>query len=228
MNKISPKRLVIGLLIILIGVSLLLDSLGMAFVGTWLAKLWPVAIIVVGIVMLFNNKQHYLWAILVIAVGNILQLNALGLLDVSIWRLVWPTIVIVIGVSIIANRVGSTKENMNVEKASKSDRDDIVAVLSGSEQYNHADDFKGSKIVAVLGGASYDIRKATIKKEATIEIMSFCGGVELRVPETVEVRCSTLNILGGVENKTAKPTARSAPVLHVIGDVVMAGIEIKN
>ena len=54
------------------------------------------------------------------------------------------------------------------------------------------------------------------------------GGVELRVPETVEVRCSTMNILGGVENKTAKPTAKNAPVLNIIGDVVMAGIEIKN
>ena len=102
--------------------------------------------------MLFNNKQHYLWAILVIAVGNILQLNALGLLDVSIWRLVWPTIVIVIGVSIIANRVGSTKDNMTVEKASKSDRDCI-----GCHAIDESDEFFSviAKLLAQLQRHSY-------------------------------------------------------------------------
>ena len=211
----------------LAGVALLFDNLGMSLFGELLQKLWPAAIIVLGVMMLFSNRHHYLWAILVIAIGNVLQLNALGLLDVNIWQLVWPIIIIVVGLSILVNRVASGQGGA-AKRTSKEERDDVTAILSGSEQHNHSDDFKASKVVAVLGGVAYDLLKATIKKEATIEVFSFWGGVELRVPESVEVRCSTLNILGGVEDKTVKPAAKSAPVLHVIGDVVMAGIEIKN
>ena len=226
MNKVSPIRLIIGLLIIIIGVSLLLSGLGMPGLSEIIAKLWPVSIILLGVAMLFTNRQHYLWAILVIAIGNILQLNALDLIDVNIWQLIWPVIIIVIGVSIIANRL--TVGDGASKKVSKDVSDDVTAILSGSEQHNRSDDFKFSKITAVLGGVTYDMSKVSIKKEATIEILTLMGGVELRVPETVEVRCSTMNILGGVENKTAKPTAKNAPVLNIIGDVVMAGIEIKN
>ena len=81
----------------LAGVALLFDNLGMSLFGELLQKLWPAAIIVLGVMMLFSNRHHYLWAILVIAIGNVLQLNALGLLDVNIWQLVWPIIIIVVG-----------------------------------------------------------------------------------------------------------------------------------
>lgn len=228
MNKLSPARLIVGLLIVLIGTALLLDNLGFALVGDLLAKLWPLAIILLGIVMLLNNKSNYLWAIIILAVGNILLLNTLDVLEVNAWRLVWPVVIIVVGVSIIVNRVATPGKDSDSHKVSKSDQDNVVAILSGSEQNNHSDDFKAGKITAVMGGVVYDLRKATIKKEATVEIFSLWGGVELIVPKSVQVQCSTLNILGGVENKAAKPDKKDAPVLRVIGDVIMAGVEIKN
>ena len=73
-----------------------------------------------------------------------------------------------------------------------------------------------------------DLREATIKKEATIDLFSLWGGIEIYVPKNVIVINNTSVILGGVENNTAADAGYDAPVLHVVGDVVMAGVEIKN
>lgn len=226
MKKLPIARIIIGFLIALIGATLLLNNLGIAPFDDVIHKAWPAVVIVLGLAMLLNNRKHYLWAIIVIAVGVLWQLNVLNILEVSVWQLFWPIIIIVVGLSLILNRAAMT--GGTAAKVSQAEREDITAILSGSEQNNHSDDFKASKITALMGGVKLDLRNATIRKEATIEVLSVWGGVELVVPETVLVKCSTLNILGGVENKTSQPTKKDAPVLHVIGDVLMAGVEIKN
>lgn len=230
MNKISPYRLIVGLAIVLIGVSLLLDSFGLSIFGEVIRKCWPLIIILLGVVMLGSRKSGYLWPVFVIGAGVVLQLNSLNIVEASVWSLIWPVALIVLGLSVILKNSGSKSKNMlDVQVGTSSEKiDNVTAVLGGSEQNNHSDNFEFAKITSVMGGATYDLRKATIKKEATIEAFSFCGGIELRVPESVEVKCVTTNILGGIEDKTIKPSAKGAPVLNIVGDVIMAGIEIRN
>lgn len=227
MNRISPLRLTAGLLVVLIGASLLFDALGFSVIGDLLGKFWPTIIIILGIIMLMGNKGNYLWAILVIAVGNILLLNSLDILEVNVWRLVWPALIIIAGLSILINRSGAPGRTAD-EPGSSVGRDEVSAILSGSEQRNGSSNFQSGRLTAVLGGVVYDLRKATIKKEATIDVFTFWGGIEIIVPESVEVQCSALNILGGIEDKTTRPGKSDAPVLRIVGNVVMAGVEIKN
>lgn len=79
-----------------------------------------------------------------------------------------------------------------------------------------------------MGGAKLDLRKATIKKEATVEVFALCGGIELVVPREITVRNQTSAILGGVEDKSEREGGKNAPVLYITGDVIMSGVEIKN
>lgn len=227
MKDISFPRIIIGGFIIVIGAALLLSNLGADSYGEVLRKTWPAIIIVLGLMMLLNKSRDFVWAFIVIAAGVLWQLNALDIINVSVWHLFWPVLIIIVGLSLMFNRKGSTNKKTALE-VSQSEHEDIIAILSGSEQSNRSDDFKASKITAVMGGVKLDLSKATIHKEATVEIFSLWGGVELVVPENVMVHSSTLNILGGIEDKTAKPTKKDAPVLRVIGDVIMAGVEIKN
>lgn len=111
---------------------------------------------------------------------------------------------------------------------SKTEREDITAILGGSDQRNSSQDFKGSKVSAIMGGVKLDLRKAVIKKEATIEIFTFWGGVELLVPSNVIVKNKSSVILGGIEDKTERDTSKDAPVLYITGDIIMAGVEVKN
>jgi hypothetical protein len=131
-------------------------------------------------------------------------------------------VIVVVGLSIILNRMGSAR------KVSKENSDNISAILSGIDHKNNSDDYQGGQATAVLGGVKVDLRKATIKKQATLNVFVFMGGVELWVPEDVIVKAQATCIMGGVENKADAGSSKDAPILYVTGNVVMGGVEIKN
>lgn len=214
-------RIVTGLIVAAVGVGFLLDSFNIIAFGELASSWWPLLVIAAGIMIFISDPKSYIWALLVTGFGVVFQLQQLEIVDVNPWQIFWPAVIIAVGISIIFSRAPG-------HKVSKAERDDMTAVLGGSEQMNTSADFRGSKQTAVLGGTKLDLRKAKIKKEATIEIFTFWGGVELIVPRDVIVRNQTSVILGGVEDKTDQDTTKDSPVLYIIGDVVMAGVEIKN
>lgn len=217
------SRLLIGASIALVGVALLLDGLNIIDTGPTFKDWWPMLIIIGGLAMLISDYRNFVWPIAIIAVGGFLQMKALGYYeDVDAWQIIWPFILIVIGISIVVGR--SVMPASRVEPGS----DDVTAILGGSEQKNLSEDFTGSRARALMGGAKIDLRKATIKKEATVEVLILMGGIELVVPRNVIIRNQTNAILGGVEDSTDQETTKKAPVLTVVGDVIMGGIEIKN
>lgn len=212
-----------GLLIVAVGLSFLLTNLNILPFSVAIGDWWPMFVVVGGVVILLNDAKNYLWALLVIALGIIFQLNQLELIDVNPWQLFWPAVIIVVGLSVMTSRSSSK------QRVASHEREDVTAILSGSETRVQSKDFKGSRVTAVCGGAMIDLREATIKKEATIDLFAFWGGIEIRVPEGVIVKNSTSAIMGGVENKTgSSDVTEKAPVLHIIGDVVMSGVEIKR
>lgn len=219
--KPQITRSIIGIAIIALGAGFALDNLNIIefgqIVGTW----WPLAVIAAGILVFMNDTKSYLWSLLIVGVGIAFQLRELGVTDINPWQFFWPFVIIAVGFSVLLRR--GPRHNV-----SKSDRDDMTAILGGTEQKNRSENFKGSKVTAIMGGAKLDLRKATIKKEATIDVFSFWGGVELIVPRDITVRNQTSAILGGVEDKTEQEAGKNAPVLYITGDVVMAGVEIKN
>ncbi len=220
--KAYIARLIIGAAIFSVGAALLIDALNIIDTVSILGEWWPLLIVLTGIVIFINDSKNFLWASIVIIFGVLTQLQRLDYTDINPWQMVWPLILIVVGVSIAFKRPAM------LHKESKTNDDDIVAILGGSDQRNSSEDFKAARATAIMGGAKIDLRKATIKKTATVEIFTFMGGIELVVPRGVIVKNKTSAILGGVENKTDQEVAKDSPVLTIIGTVVMGGVEVKN
>lgn len=219
----SLTRTIIGLLIVAVGASFLLTNLNILPFDVGIAQWWPLFIVAGGVVMLLSDVRNYLWALLVIGLGVLLQLKQFGIVDVNPWQLFWPAIIIVLGVSVMTSR-GSSRG-----KIAASDREDVMAILSGSEVRVESKDFKGSRVTSICGGAMIDLRKAVIKKEATIDVFAFWGGIEIIVPEHVMVKNNTSVIMGGVEQQAGGDAVKEGgPILYVTGDVVMSGVEIKR
>ena len=211
-----------GLAIVSVGVGFLLGNLGILNFNELASTWWPLAVILGGVLIFISDPKSYLWALLVLGLGVLWQLQKLGITNVNPWQLFWPAVIILVGFSILMNRSAARLS------VSKTEREDITAILGGSDQRNSSQDFKGSKVSAIMGGVKLDLRKAVIKKEATVEIFTFWGGVEIIVPPNVIVKNKSSVILGGIEDKTEHDTAKDAPILYITGDIIMAGVEVKN
>ena len=218
----SMTRIITGLTVVGVGLLFLLANFNLipAFnVDDW----WPMLFVVGGLIILLNDYRNYLWALIMIVFGGALQLQQLDIIEVDVWQIIWPVVMIAIGLSILMSRSSAR------QRVASKEREDITAIFSGSEVRVQSADFKGSRITAVCGGAMIDLSNAKIKKEATIDMFAFWGGIEIRVPKGVIVKNNASLIMGGAEDHSGKADVKDgAPVLYVIGDVVMAGVEIKR
>lgn len=78
-----------------------------------------------------------------------------------------------------------------------------------------------------MGGIDIDLRNAHLKKSATLEVFVVLGGVEVRVPRGWVVKSQAIILLGAIENKADDTTTADAPVLTIVGNVLMGGVEVK-
>lgn len=220
--KTSYTRILAGLGVVLFGGLLLLDSLNIDGLGNILGTWWPLFVIGAGILIFLNDAKSYMWALLVTGLGIGYLLDNFNIIDFNPWQIFWPAVIIVVGLSILFRHSG-TQQRLTKEKS-----DDVSAILGGIDHINKSTDYKGGKVTAVLGGVKLDLRKAVIKDEATLDVFSLMGGVELFVPENVVVKSKAAVIMGGIENKAQTTSSKNSPSLYITGDIIMAGVEVKS
>jgi len=106
--------------------------------------------------------------------------------------------------------------------------DQVVAIFSGASRGGHWRVRKNTSVATVFGGAELDTTEAVFEAQ-TVTINVFCmfGGVELRVPDGVEVRNQVSGIFGGVDVKVSPPRT-GAPTVIVKGVAMFGGVEIRN
>ena len=73
-----------------------------------------------------------------------------------------------------------------------------------------------------------DLRNAAITEDEEIEIHTFFGGIELFVPQTVNVLVKIRSFIGGVGNHASRTAEKDAHCLHIIADNFIGGVDIKN
>lgn len=221
--KDSLARIITGVVVLAFGAGALLDTFNVIdfwpFIGTW----WPALVILAGIVVLINDKRQYILAIVLGLFGILVLMDNLEAIEVNIFQLFWPIIIIAIGISILVNRTTLPKI------AKTQDSDSINAVFSGTNTTNKSKDYKGGQVSAIFGGVELDLRDAIIKKEATLNVTTLCGGIDIRVPRNWRVQSNVFPILGGVENKaTGDQADNKSPLLIIAGTVALGGVEIKS
>lgn len=99
--------------------------------------------------------------------------------------------------------------------------------FGGDEYVYHGETFHGASLEVFCGGIRLDLRQAVITEDEAIDIHNSFGGVEIFVPQTLNVTVQSRSILGGVENSTQGPADPSAPTLHIIASNFCSGVEIK-
>lgn len=219
-HRISNQA-VLGLGVLTLGVGFLLDAMGVINFGEILRTWWPSLVIVL---VLFSMLRSGLavWPLIIVAAAALLQLRNLDAVEFNVWSLIWPAVVIAVGLSLIFKswRIPARETGKGII--------DSFAAFGGSEIKDVSEDFKGGQVSAIFGGSVVDLREAAIKDTATLEVFCFCGGVEIYAPEDWRVETSGAPIFGGWENKTKKPADKKAPVLRVNGTFLFGGMSVRN
>lgn len=220
-EQVRGPQLLLGIIFLLLGTALLLSRLDIVevsfwgLVGTW----WPLFIVAAGLAALFTVPRAWPGPAALIAIGTFFQLARLDLFDLELGSLVWPILLIVVGLGLLLRFGRSTTDSAEVVRS--------TVFWWGSARKTRSQQFRSAVLTAVMGGIELDLREAAIEGRADISVFTFWGGVEIKVPPTWRVRVRGLPILGGWEDKTVDPADDGAPELVVHITAIMGGAEIK-
>ena len=224
----SIIRLIIGLSILAVGLLWTLDNLDVLR-SEPITRWWPLVVIVVGLIRLFDASAGKLSSIVITLVGVALLFDVtLGYWNFDPGDFI-PLLIAFIG----AKLVFDVFRRRNARTANTGSPDAVVhafAFMSGVGRRSTSAEFSGGDANAIMGGVELDLREARIPegREAVVDAFAFWGGVEIRVPEDWRVVSQVMPIMGAYEDNTTGRNAISGPVLVVRGVAIMGGIEVKN
>jgi predicted membrane protein len=236
-HSLTPK-FIIGVCLVLVGVVLALDQLGLLY-ANHLLRYWPAALIVLGLVMLQRRERHSaLRALVLIVVGGWLLLNTLGLVSIDLWEFFVPLLLVFFGARIMMHNRGSGSgappDLPGAGPASGSSGEPVHAslfsLLSSSKRRWGKSVFRGAETTAFMGGCELDLRDALMStgELAVVDVFVVMGGVSIFVPPHWTVSQEVVPLMGGVHDKTHSVPSNPAQHLLVRGTVVMGGVEISN
>jgi predicted membrane protein len=187
-SSVTPK-FIIGVCLVLMGVVLALEQLGLVQAHHVL-RFWPAALILVGLVMLQRREGHSaLRALVLIVVGGWLLLNTLDLVSLDIWEFILPLLLVFFGARIMMHNQGGRPgapqdlpgagaaagtgppgqspggqgpSGFNSAAASSGEpvHASLFSLLSSSKRRWGKSVFRGAETTAFMGGCELDLRDA--------------------------------------------------------------------
>jgi predicted membrane protein len=227
-TKFNSTIFVIGIGLVLFGCLLTLENITNYPFRMRPISFWPIVIIALGIVKLFESKFRYVSGWIITVLGMLLLARtAMGR---SLHGLIAPAILVITGIFIVLHALKRHRK-VSVKLQKSGDFASGTAIL-GSYTYKPNDiKFEGGELTAIFGGFDVDLRNTAMKHDtARIDVFVLFGGGEIRVPEGWEVSVNVSAVAGGVENKTVgSPVADSrSPKLLITGSVLFGGIIVRS
>lgn len=219
-------NLIWGIILIVIGLIIGLNSLGIADINIFFDGWWTLFIIIpnlVDIIKTPSKGESYVW----LAVGLVLLLCAQDILSFKvIGKLIFPAILVGLGLSILLKDKVEAKVKEKIKTLNQEGLEEYYAIFSGQEINPKGEEFKGANLNAVFGGIDLNLTEAQIQKDTLVNVTSVFGGVDINVPSNVNVKVQGTSIFGGVDNKVKKYT-ENLPTIYVKAFCLFGGTEIK-
>lgn len=217
-----------GIIFIIIGLIIAGNVLGITKINIFFSGWWTLFIIIPCFIGLFKDNRKT-GNIIGIIIGLAFLLACQDILRFDlVWKLLFPSILIIIGISFIFKDTIGGKISKEIKELNKN-RNSNEYCATFSEQNVKFDDeqFTGTDLTAVFGGVKCDLRKAIIEENQIINATSIFGGIEIFVPENVKVKIKSTPIFGGVSDKTIQCKEEQAHIIYINATCVFGGVEVK-
>jgi len=216
-----------GIVLIAAGVIWALNVFNITDINLFFDGWWTLFIIVPCGIGLFTEREKT-GNIIGVVIGVFLLLCCQDILSFSmLWKLLVPAVIVIVGLKLVFNGLFGNKANeimKQLKQDGKQPRSGFAA-FSGCDMNYDGEVFEGVELTAVFGGVECDLRKAIIEKDCAIRASAIFGGIDILVPDNVNVKVNSNSIFGGVSNETA--ARQNVPTVYISGTCMFGGIEIK-
>ena len=103
----------IGLIILLIGISIILESFFGLHISYYLFMYWPSILLIYGLVRLFNKEKSKSLSLFFVLIGLVVQLNFLKVIRINLFELIFAILLILIGFNILKSAIEKSKRKAN-------------------------------------------------------------------------------------------------------------------
>ena len=221
----TGKSIMWGLALVILGVLLSLDAFEVINFDLFFNGWWTLFLIVPGFIGVFadDNKTSsfvlmVIGILLLLACQDIITFKLLG-------KLILPLILLCVGVSLLFSNILNKNVKKAIDGVNSKAQGEYNAIFSGQDVRLDKEEFKGTNVNAVFGGAKIDLRGAIIKEDAVINAKAIFGGIDLLMPDTVNVKVKSNSVFGGIENKTTNDNKKVT--VYVDATCIFGGIDIK-
>ena len=231
MNKV--KAIIWGVAIIALGVILGGNALGAFNIDIFFKGWWTLFIIVPSFISLITEKQR-LTSLVFLAAGVLLLLAAQ---DVFTYEVAGKTslavALVAAGLAIIIKGIFRSNNDKEVEKkVEKLGNDKVMdsqmAIFSGTDRVYKGEVFSGANLVAVFGGAELDLLDAKFEKDTVIKAFCLFGGIDIRVPEGVQVKIKSSYVFGGATDDRKGETGKGKYTIYIDANGGFGGISVND
>ena len=218
-----------GIVLIVVGLIIGGNALGITNINIFFDGWWTLFIIVPCFIGLFKENEKT-GNVIGLLIGIALFLGCQDIINFDlIWKLALPTILVIIGLSIIFKDTLGGKVNEEIKKLNdkRNGANTYCATFSWQKVKFDKELFTGADLTAVFGGVECDLRNAIIESDVVINASSIFGGIDILAPSNVKVKTKSTSIFGGVENKSNTNGEENTHTIYVNGTAIFGGVEIK-
>lgn len=233
-NQENSKRIIVGVIIMMLGGLILMRSLGIYedIINEFIFR-WEAILIGIGLISAISHGGRGPGILMMIVGGVFIIKPYLDLPDINFWQILLATLFIIAGIFMIFRRKSHHECQTNRTSTTDSDTIDEVAVFGGGDRTVVSDNFRGGKILAIFGGSNFNlVRSKLAPGKNYIDLLIVFGGMKLVVPEDWNIKMEAISIFGGLTDKhrVSTPTSKTAdePELIIKGLVIFGGGEIKS
>lgn len=224
-----------GIFLIGLGVVFLLDRLNIIpYQWRHLIISWQMLLIFIGAINIFKSHARFPGLILILIGGAFLLPEVIDL-PFETRQLIWPLILIVIGLVIVFKARNFKhpqvfQSDTTVENGEE--KIDEVAIFGGGKRVITSQNLKGGNATAIFGGLEMDLTDAELSDDtAVLEVACIFGGTTIIVKPEWDVQVQVASILGGFSDKRKmykRQQNESAKKLIIKGAAIFGGGEVKS
>lgn len=219
-----------GMLLIVFGIIIGINSLGIADIEIFFDGWWTLFIIIPSLISFFNDDDKR-GSLVGLVIGIVLLLVARDVISLSLFfKLLFPGILVFIGLSIVWDEIFGSPVKEKVKKANFSENNSYSAVF-GENKCKVTKEFKGASLDAVFGEVSLDLREAKIEEGAVLKVSAIFGEARVILPSDVVIKTKETKIFGSVDKKEKKEKKeekdKKVKTIYIDAFSLFGGIDIK-